>query len=461
MNSGERTVAGCLAEFTLRYEPEEQVKARAMACLRDSIGCMMAGVHEPAAAVVRAYAAGRDSRPEASAIGMRKKMDAALCALVNGVTINALDFDDVSVPMNGHPSAVILPAAMAMAEQYNASGEEFLNAYVTGVEVASALGRGVCPESFRRGWHCTAVIGVFGAVAAAGRLSDLTRQQLESAFGLAASEASGVKGNLGSPAKPIHCGRAAQKAIETVRLVQCGCEANPFAVESSDGICQLISGEMDKQAVLDAVSSGKSVFISPGVGLKAYPSCKCTFNGIDAVLELTRENALIADRIASVECGLQKIGYENLKFHMPVTALQKKLSMEYCLATAILENNVSLADFTDEAPSKECQSLMSRIVVSVDAQLEAYPEDTTAIRITCTDGRVYENRVEFAKGDPENPMLSDEVREKFLSCCSARYTRKEAEILWEELGKIPELHNCQEYFRQMLTHGAERTGEDQ
>lgn len=448
---GERTLAEHLAEYAFDLTPDRGVMQRALLSLKDSIGCMMAGMKEEATITARRYVSGRTGSAEAHAVGLRDKTDAGYAALINGVAINAHDFDDISVAMNGHPSAVILPVAMACAELLRTDGNAFLNAYIAGVETASLFGRGVCPESFRRGWHCTSVIGILGATVAAGRLFGLTKQELASALCLAASEASGVKANLGALAKPFHCGRAAQKAIETVLLTRCGCTANLSALDAPDGLACLIAGQLHTEPIYKALQNGVSVFCEPGIGLKPYPSCKCTFNGIDAMTEIMKKHRKTADEIASVSCVLQTAAFENLRYHAPQTSLQKKLSMEYCLAMAAIEGTVTLAQFASDAPPESTvQQLMNRIQVMQSNALEMFAEDTAEVTVTFRDGTSAAMRVEYAAGSPEKPMTEASVLEKFLNCCAQNLSKADAQELWDELDAIRSVPDCCLFFEKLF-----------
>ena len=453
MNLGkEETLAMLLAEYAFHMTPDSAVIQSALLCLKDSIGCMIAGTNEDAVVTARRYVSEKTTSSEAHAIGLPGKTDIACAALINGVAMNALDFDDISLAMNGHPSAVILPAAMACAELLHIDGEAFLNAYIAGLETASLFGRGVCPESFLRGWHCTSIIGILGATVAAGLLFGLSKDELAYALCLAASEASGIKANLGSLAKPFHCGRAAQKAIEAVSLVRCGCSANLSALDAPDGLACLIAGSLDMEPIYKALRSGVSAFRSPGVSLKPYPSCKCTFNGIDAMIELMRKHQLDANEILSISCSLQRIAYENLRYHHPETTPQKRLSMEYCLAVAAINGNVTLAQFTsDGCPNHTVQQLMDRIHLTQDDSLAAFAEDTAEVTVTFRNGTSDRLRVEYALGSPEKPMTEDTVREKFLACCMLHLSKEDAQMLWSSLNEICSIPDCSPFFEALFT----------
>src|SRR5690606_31123994 len=103
----------------------------------------------------------------------------------NAFTAHLLDFDDSHGDIAGHPTAVIFPAVLAVAE--GRSMADVVDAYVVGVEVASRLGRALNPDHYDTGWHPTATIGVFGAAAGTARLLGLDESQTMASLSLAAA----------------------------------------------------------------------------------------------------------------------------------------------------------------------------------------------------------------------------------------------------------------------------------
>ena len=128
--------------------------------------------------------------------------------LVNGTASHALDYDDVSGVMGGHPSAMLIPSMIALGESLNSTGRDLALAYVVGYETECRIARGVHFHHYDKGWHPTATIGIFGTVAAASRLLHLTVPQTAVALGLAASLACGLKASFGTMTKPLHVGHA-------------------------------------------------------------------------------------------------------------------------------------------------------------------------------------------------------------------------------------------------------------
>src|SRR5580704_19501924 len=154
-----------------------------------------------------------------------------IATLINGTAAHALDFDDVSNSLGGHPSAPIVPALFALADQGDCTGQAFIAAYVAGFETETRIARGVHFHHYEKGWHPTATLGVFGATAACCHLMRLTAAQTAQALAIAASFASGIKANFGTMTKPLHVGHTTRNGLFATLLAQGGFTANNAAME--------------------------------------------------------------------------------------------------------------------------------------------------------------------------------------------------------------------------------------
>src|SRR5918994_6814593 len=139
--------------------------------ITDCFGVMIAGSRAPAISMLDRELAGSDSLMQASLIPSLKKRNVEDAALVNGAAAHVLDYDDVT--LDGHPSAVLVPAILAQGEAMGASGAELLTAYVAGYEVWAELFRREDGHLHEKGWHPTAVLGAVAAAAACAKLRRL------------------------------------------------------------------------------------------------------------------------------------------------------------------------------------------------------------------------------------------------------------------------------------------------
>src|SRR5690606_6966534 len=238
--------------------------------------------------------AGMDCEGPCSVFGMNRRYGAAAAALLNGALGHSLDFDDTHSDSSLHPSAPVIPAALAAAELTDASGEDLLAAIVIGFEVACRIGMALDPTAhYARGFHPAATAGNFGAAAAAGRLMKLDTVQMASAFGVAASQASGSLQFLENGAwnKRYQVGEAAMKGLMAASLAA---ENFVGAVEALDGRHGFLKGYSDGANPARVTAGLGEVWETMRIGVKPYPACRYSHAAVDGILALRARHDLAA-----------------------------------------------------------------------------------------------------------------------------------------------------------------------
>ena len=250
---------------------------------------MLAGAVEPAAEKVRAVVLAEGGGPLALVVGTRLRTSIAGAALANGTAAHALDLDDSHHPGFLHPSAVLVPAVLALGEARGASGSETVAAYLAGLEALTAIGSAINLRHYELGWHATATIGTVAAAVAGARLLRLDAERAGAALGLAASQAGGVRRNFGSMAKPLHAGLAARAGVLAALLAEQGLTAGDEVLEGERGWFDLVAGpgEWDEAAGLAALDDGFGLAVE-GLGIKRFASCGVTHAPIEAALALRK-----------------------------------------------------------------------------------------------------------------------------------------------------------------------------
>jgi 2-methylcitrate dehydratase PrpD len=412
-----------LAAFAIGMDASSlspEVVHAARRAILDCIGVALAGSVEPAGQIIAAQAQAQGGIPECVIWGTGGRVSAQNAALANGTAAHALDYDDTNHSMLGHPSVPVLPAVLAIGERLGASGTEVLAAFVAGFEVECKLGRFTGQDPFDRGWHCTTTLGVIGATAGVGRLAGLDVAALRRAIGLAVAQASGVRQNFGTMTKPFHVGRAAQSAILAVELVQRGFTASETAIEGEFGYWEMFGGDRERDGKGLASALGHPFDLEkPGVNFKAYPCCASTHPAIDAAL--SAGGGLPVEAIDRVVVDVPYTAPLVLIHHRPVAPLAAKFSLEYCVAAALLDGDVGLAQFTEAMVNRpEVQSLLRRVEYRVpDAwQKGAGPWRHTHARVEVRlrDGTVRTGETTVPRGDGAKPMSDAELEAKFLTC---------------------------------------------
>jgi 2-methylcitrate dehydratase PrpD len=384
----------------------------------DTVGVALAGLDAPYLATLEEVLDAAQSAKQATLWGRGGRKTSVLhAALINGTAAHALDFDDCSTTMGGHPSAPIVPVVLALAELQGATAAETIEAYLTGVEVCTRMARGLLPHHYEKGWHPTATLGVFGATAAAARMMRFDEHQMATALCVAVSMASGLKANFGTPVKPLHVGQAAHNAVMAALLVARGMDANLSAFEHTYGFFNLFNGAgtFDAEAIL-ADWDGEMEVLNPGIAIKQHPCCGSAHSAIDAALKLVAEHGLFDPAsIAAIETETHARRLAHTNRPEPRTGLDAKFSVQFLTAKALTDGRIRLGDFEDATfLTPVLADLLPKVRATAHEEANAY---LGRVKLTLKDGRVLQAEAEtrFGRG-PGNPMSDAELFEKFRDC---------------------------------------------
>ncbi|MGQ7792494.1 MmgE/PrpD family protein [Faunimonas sp. B44] len=435
-------VAGRLHHLSYDTAPEPAREAARLGCL-DTVGVTLAGASSAAAKSVQS-ALGRTFAPgPATLFGLGQRVDVLNAALMNGVASHAHDFDDCSNSLGGHPSAPVLPALWALAEERRASGRELLSAYVAGVEVETRIARAVNFHHYEKGWHPTATLGVFGAAAASCHLMRLDSVRTTAALALAASMASGLKANFGTMAKPYHVGHCARNGLAAALMAEAGVTASPEALEHPQGFFEVYNGAGNyrAEAVLENWSSPLDL-VEPGIAFKRHPCCASTHPAIDALLQLREAHGLRPGNVAAIRSWTHPRRLRHTNRPDPRTGLDGKFSVQYVLARALAQGQVCLGDFTDEAvQAPEIREIMSRVTAEPhpEARMDTTEHFFAEVTVTLADGHTVTASVDRPLGrDRDHPLPEGALEAKFLDCACQVLSRRAAEELADALLRLDE-----------------------
>lgn len=428
----ERTLAQLLAGFAAgaRFEklPEEVVDSVRKRVL-DILGICVAASSLDTSAAARAFAAGQGGAAQAHAVAVRRRMPATLAAFVNGVLAHSLDYDDTHLPSVLHPSASVVPAALAAAETAGADGAATIAAIAAGLETCVRVGMaGYDRESgnstfFEHGQHATSICGALGGAVAAGILQGFDEERIMHALGLAASMAAGVieANRTGGTVKRMHCGWAAHSALSAAQLAAHGFTGPPTVLEGRFGFFQAwLHGVFDESAITEGLGEVWSV---PAIFFKPYPANHFTHAAIDAAISLRRQG-LRPEEVAAAELGVaapivRTIGEPIEVKQAPQTGYMAKFSGPYAVAAGLFGGGglgVGPDDFTDELTRDPARrALMAKVTVTADPKCtEIFPHQFPAVlRVRTNDGRELTEEVLANRGGPIRPLSYDDLATKF------------------------------------------------
>src|SRR5688572_5502978 len=271
--------------------PAEAVRI-ARRCILDGLALYVAGSDEESVEVLVKDARETGGRPDALLLGAGDfKVPAGLAARVLGTAGHAHDWDDTQVSRDPahvyglltHPTIPPLSASLVMAQKLgNVSGRDFVNAFVTGVEVESKISEWMLPDHYKRGLHSSGTVGTFGAAAAAAKLLGLSGTKLAHAIGIAASMAAGIRCNFGTMTKPLHVGRAAENGVTAALLAARGFTADPDGLDGPWGFYAVHGGGVSAEKISQGFGKTWTI-VEPGVSIKPYPCGVLTHPTIDLI----------------------------------------------------------------------------------------------------------------------------------------------------------------------------------
>lgn len=414
------TLSGNLCAFIAgarqRELPDAQRELIKLA-FQDTVAVTLAGSREPVVGILRSRLPLRAAEsPAASVLFGEVKASPAIAVSINATAGHALDYDDVA--FGAHPSVVLVPTIVAVAESIGASGQDMMRAYLTGYEVwAELIGRDA-DTHHSKGWHPT---GVFGTVAAAAVLHRLTQAQCAQALSLAASCSSGLVANFGTMTKPYHAGRAASAGVESVELVLAGLSASTVALEHPLGLLHAISPKGSVNVDARCPGLGHH-FDRLGLAFKKYPACYAMHRVIDGAIGLRRDHTLDPTDVQDIEIDIGKTQAQMLVKSRPSTALEARFHLGFVACCALASGSVTLAQLRDRSFEDDAVvQLMGKVRVRTISEVSRFdpifaPADR--IRVRLRDGTTLDSGdIIEATGTARPGRVDFDVGPKFDDCC--------------------------------------------
>jgi 2-methylcitrate dehydratase PrpD len=448
-------ITDTLARFVIDTQasavpPPVLVEARN--ALTDTVGVALAGTLEPLGEITARWIQDLGARRQATFWGHDLGTSVAEAAFANGNCSHALDFDDAHPSLRGHPSATMVPAALAVGEATGATGRDLLAAYAIGLEFGGKIAKCLGHGHYLRGWHTTATVGVLSSAAVAARLWGLDVHGLRRAWGLAASQMGGLVRNFGTMTKPFHAGNAARCGVAAAWMAREGFTASDAIFDGEDSVLHTYRGDDGAPAAELAGQLGRPwEAIEPGIYVKRWPCCYSSHRAVGGLSGLIEKHRLRSDEITEVTVGFLPGADTALVSLDPKTGLQGKFSPEYTLAALLLDGRLNLDTFTDAMVQRpEARALMSKVRRYRMAADKVYSgisvSGYTDIAVTTPRGR-YELRVDRVPGSPAWPLTDSDRREKFMDCSARVLGAPGAERLFDLCQRCGELSDVRELVK--------------
>ena len=375
------------AALAWRDFPDDLIE-RTKQCLLDWFAVTVAGAQEELTDILVREAIEDGAKGMASLVGRSETTLPSTAALINGAASHALDYDDVNFAMHGHPTVTVVPALLALGEQRKASGRLFVESFVAGYETAGRIGLLVEPSHYAKGFHATATVGSFSATAAAGRMLGLDDKQLAVAFGIAATQAAGLKSNFGTMCKPLHAGTASEHGLRAARLAAKGFTARGDSLECDQGFA---SSQGDHLNTDDALGEPPSGWHLRNNLFKYHAACYMTHAPIECAKEIRLKSNFPPERVKKIVLRLDAAADKVCNIPNPTSGLEAKFSLRQTVAMALTGVNTASLEAYNASITQEPRIKALRDKLDIDFRTD-WPHAMAEMAIQLDDGTMLEAR---------------------------------------------------------------------
>ena len=407
-------IAAKLGEFVskvaLTSVPENIISAIKLRML-DTLGVGIAGAQ---LGLSRPVIALFESESKSAQLwGLAQRASVREAALANSYATHGTYLEDGSRFTGGHPSSVVIPSVFAQAEAMHSTGADLIASTVAGYEVFLRLGRDTYPANVGRGFQPTAILAAVSSAAGVARLFGLSAEAAADALAIAANLGVGMKEALkSSTTQPLQVARGCEGGIVAALLARSGLHGAPEVFEK--GFLPAFGGSVQSSTTLNGL--GHDFRISETY-LKRHAGCRGNHAPLDVALEVVRQEQIDPSAIVAMRIAVDTVTLA-ASIEAPLNAEQTQFSIGFSVAVALLHGNASIFQYVESRLQEPAvRALMKKIQVTADPQLDVgYPEQRAAtIEIELSNGKVFKHAVDNARGEPEWPLQSTEIVEKFFA----------------------------------------------
>lgn len=421
-----------LADYVVnaqRRDIPDDVWQESKRAIHNYLGCALGGSIEAAPAVAIKVLAPYSGPATTNVLGRRESFDALHAALLNGIASHVHEYDD-TLPTNYiHASVPVASALFACAGANPVSGADFMGAFILGFEVESRIGDAVYPAHYEAGWHITSTTGVFGAAAAIGKLLGLDTRQMVWAFGLAATQAAGVREMFGSMAKSWQPGRAAQNGYTAALLAQANFTAGEQGLEGPRGFVPVTAATYDLDKITKDLGSDfalrRNAYKPYACGLVVHPA-------IDGCSQIRAKHNPDPKQVTAVRVRVAPLVLDLCNKRDLYRELQSKYSIYHACAIGLVRGKGGIQEFTmDAINDPDIKRIRELVTATADP---AVSEDQCAIEVDLQHGETLKLFVEQSLGNIHRPLgndfLDDKFRDQAILALPAERTEKLISLCW-------------------------------
>ena len=394
----------------------------------------------------------------AAVVGTTMRASPPYAAIANGTAAHSLELDDVVNEASLHPAVVIMSAALAAINISGCSGKEFIGAIVAGYEMMIKLGVSLNPSAhYAMGFHPTGTCGTMGAAITTAKILRLNLKAMINALGIAGSMAAGSMEFLteGAFTKRLHPGWAAHSGLMAALLAREDFTGPGTIIEGRYGFLHMYSTGSDLSKFLKDWGDPYEIMRT---SIKPHACCRYKQGPIDCLLQMMHEYNLNAQDIKRVILGILKAGFpivaepKELK-NNPRSVVDAQFSMPFGAAVAILYGKATLDEYTmEKIDSSEVKEMMKRVSCVEDHEIEkSFPKKWPASATLVTkNGEAYSARIDYPKGDPENPLTWNELIKKFRGLVSPVFSITAQNHITEKIRSLEQVEDMNTFSTHLL-----------
>ena len=396
-----------------------KVMERARQSLLDYLAVTCAGAHFQSGKMERYYSFAEPEAGAFKAIGTGKSLALKEAVFLNGLNAHALDYDDGTNSGIIHLGSPIFSLLIPLSQRYSKSVEQILQAAVIGYEASYTMAVSIQPKHKALGFHATGTCGMLGATLAAAYMLGLTDEERFQAFAAACVSASGMLKVLddGSELKPYNVAKTALLSLTSLQLAKAGFNGHEDPLGGYRGFLKMMAGD-ENVAIKPTLLNGTYAIMKSYT--KPYASCRYTHPPVEAAIHLRNQYSITPEQVLGIKVETYDLAVSGHDHQEVKGAYSAKMSTPYSTAVALAYGKAGLQEFEDDVlESESIKELSKKVQVVSDEELSRiFPEKQSAILTVTTSSGSYSERVDFPKGEPENPFTETEFLERYESLMS-------------------------------------------
>lgn len=337
-------------------------------------------------------------------------------ALVGGICAHVIELDDGHRIGMVHSGAPVISALLAVSYRYPVSQNVFLRGIIVGYEVAIRLACAVQPSHKLKFYHATGTCGTVGAAMGIAAMLDFDLEQTKSAFSAATTSAAGILEMIDGDTqmKPYNAGRAAMDGV-TAAFIGKARFKNPIdALGGKRGFLKVMTDTPKLQFITDFESGN---YMIESIYRKPYAACRHCHPAIEAAITLHNKHSFELSDVNRIDIRTYKLAVEGHDHARIEGSNSAKMSIPYSLAVALCTGKAGIDEFSEErVKDSGILHIAEKVSVAADDELSVLcPQKRVAIVTVATNSGDFVERVDYPKGEPENPLSQAELEEKFRS----------------------------------------------